>query len=437
MTATAGSPSVTIRSPGQLGSPDRGTTQPAIARPRPGRKIFRAAVSAALVAAIFGFALPRFASYRSVWASMSAMTWPQALLLGAAAAASMASTWLMICSVLPSIRLREAAVVNLGSSAVANTLPAGGALAMGVSWAMLSSWGISTADYVLYTLVSGIWNVLARLGLPVPALLVLMTVSRPGADLIAAAAAGLALLAIAVAGLGLLLRSESFALRAGRTMQRTAAVAFRLARRQLPPNLAGWPCSFRGRAAALIAARGWPITAATAASNLTLWLVLLACLRGTGLSQAQVPWQTSLAAFAFVRLLTVLPVTPGGLGITELGLVSILAAGAGHRASAQVTAAVLLYRAVTYLAPIPLGALACLSWRHAPALTRSSPHNARRQAIASITTPASRWRIPQSAGVNATRPAASPQRQSASGHESVKSGPGALRTRVWRNGNAA
>jgi hypothetical protein len=29
-------------------------------------------------------------------------------------------------------------------------LPAGGAVAMGVSWAMLSSWGISTAEYVLY-----------------------------------------------------------------------------------------------------------------------------------------------------------------------------------------------------------------------------------------------------------------------------------------------
>jgi hypothetical protein len=44
----------------------------------------------AIVAAIFGFALPRFASYRSVLSSMSAMTWPQALLVGAAAA-SMAS----------------------------------------------------------------------------------------------------------------------------------------------------------------------------------------------------------------------------------------------------------------------------------------------------------------------------------------------------------
>ena len=149
-------------------------------RPRSGREIFRTAGSIALVAAIFGFALPHFASYRSVWDSMRAMTWTQVLLIAAAAAASMASTWIMICSVLPSIRLREAAAVNLGSNAVANTLPAGGALAMGVSWAMLSSWGVSTAEYVLYTLVSGIWNVFARLGLPVLALLVLATASRPG-----------------------------------------------------------------------------------------------------------------------------------------------------------------------------------------------------------------------------------------------------------------
>ena len=107
------------------------------------------------------------------------------------------------------------------------------------------------------------------------------------------------------------------------------------------------------------------------ASHLLLWLVLLACLRATGLSQAQVPWQTSLAAFAFVRLLTVLPLTPGGVGITELGLVGVLAAGAGHQVSAQVAAAVLLYRAVTYLPPIPLGAVVCLVWQHMPAVRRA------------------------------------------------------------------
>ncbi len=62
----------------------------------------------------------------------------------------------------------------------------------------------------------------------------------------------------------------------------------------------------------------------------------------------------------------------GGVGITELGLVGILAAGADHRVSAQVTAAMLPYRAVTYLPPIPLGAIACLVWRHAPGLIHPS-----------------------------------------------------------------
>ena len=51
-----------------------------------------------------------------------------------------------------------------------------------------------------------------------------------------------------------------------------------------------------------------------------LWLVLLACLRAVRQSQAQLPWQTSLAAFAVIRLLTLMPITPGGLGITELVL---------------------------------------------------------------------------------------------------------------------
>ena len=182
------------------------------------------------------------------------------------------------------------------------------------------------------------------------------------------------MLAALAAGLGLLMRSESFAVRAGRVLQLALVTACRVARRPASFDIPGSLLGFRDRAGARIAARGWRITAATAASNLTLWLVLLACLRGIGLSQAQVSWQTSLAAFAFVRLLTVLPITPGGLGITELGLIATLAAG--HRDGAQVTAAVLLYRAVTYLPPIPLGAIACLTWRHAPALIHAKPASA-------------------------------------------------------------
>jgi superfamily II DNA/RNA helicase/uncharacterized membrane protein YbhN (UPF0104 family) len=338
-----------------------------------GRRVLRTGVAAALVVATFWFAIPHFASYRSVWASIDAMTVPQMLLITATAVASMVSSWVMICSVLPSIRLRQAAVVNLGSNAVANTLPAGGALAMGMSWAMLSSWDVGAAEYLLYTLVSGIWNVFARLGLPVLALLFLLTAGRPSGVLLLSAVAGLVLLAVMVAGLGLILRSESLALRAEQVLQRARVIVSRLLRR--PPargDTAALP-GFRNRAAGLIAGRGWWITATTVASQLTLWLVLLVCLRGVGLSQAQVSWQTSLAAFAFVRLLTTLPITPGGVGIVELGLVGSLAAGSDHRITVQVTAAVLLYRAVTYLPPIPLGVAAYLLWRSAPGLIRADP----------------------------------------------------------------
>jgi uncharacterized protein (TIRG00374 family) len=338
-----------------------------------GRKVLRTAVSVVVIAATFGVALPRIASYHSVWDSLQAMTWFYVVLIGVAATASLVSYWFGICAVLPSLRLREASVLNLSSNAVANTLPAGGALAMGVSWAMLSGWGVGTEEYVLYTLVSGIWNVFARLGLPVLALLALLTVSRPDAVLVGSAGAGLALLVAAAAGLGLLMHSERFAFGAGRVLQRAAAIACRLARRPAPSRIAESLTGFRSRAAGLISARGWRITVTTAAANVILWLVLLACLRGTGLSQAQVSWQTSLAAYAFVRLLTVLPITPGGLGITELGLIGILAVGAGHQDTAQITAAVLLYRAVTYLPPIPLGAIACLAWRYAPALIHPDP----------------------------------------------------------------
>ena len=321
-----------------------------------------------LAVATFGFALPHLASYRSVWASIGAMTPVQALLLAVAAASSLVTGWIAICAVLPAVRLREAAVVNLSSTAVANTLPAGGALAMGVTWTMLSGWGIGTADFVLYTVVSGIWNVFARLSLPAVAVLILTTTRQPDAVLIASAATAVGLLAAAAAGFGLILRSESLAIRADRGLLRAAAFCCRLARRPGPGTDSGSLLAFRARAAVLLRARGWRITAATAASQLTLWLVLLACLRGVGLSQAQLSWQLSLTAFAFVRLITVLPVTPGGLGITELGLAGILADGAGPQLTARVVAAVLIFRALTYLLPVPLGAAAGLAWRFAPAL---------------------------------------------------------------------
>ena len=125
---------------------------------------------------------------------------------------------------------------------------------------------------------------------------------------------------------------------------------------------------------------------------------MLACLRAVGLSQAQVPWQSSLAAFAFIRLLDRPAHHPRRPGDHRAGPVrESWPPTPGHKAGVQVTAAVLMYRAVTYLPPIPLGALACLTWRLAPALLRARPA---RPACTAMTAPASLRQIaaPDEAG---------------------------------------
>jgi putative heme transporter len=267
-------------------------------------------------------------------------------------------------AMVPSLRLREAVMVHLGSTAVANTLPAGGAIGVGVSWAMLSSRGISAADNMVYALVSGLWNTAARLGLPILALAILAVTGDTNTGLIAAAVAGLALLLISTTGAFLVLHRDSG--RATQAVERLLALAFRLRRRPTPPRPGPALADFRVRTSALLAARGGRITLATAMVHLSLALVLFTCLYASGVTQAQVPWQTALAAFAFARLLSALPITPGGLGVVELGLTGFLSAGQDAPTTAKIAAAVLLFRAVTYLLPIPLGAAAYLAWQNNP-----------------------------------------------------------------------
>ncbi len=327
------------------------------------RRILAGFISLLVIAAVFGFGLPRYASYGAVWASLSAIQWPGLAAIGAAVVASQFTTWWMITSVLPPLRMKQAAAVNLASSAVANTVPAGGALAMGVSWAMMSGWAVTGSQYVQYTLVSGLWNVFARLGLPVAALAIVAMSGHASTAWLAGAGLGAAALVIIVAGLTALLRSESVASRADRALHRGLSLVSGLVRRGRPAGRTGMVLRWRAGTTELLARR-WPrITAATLASHLTLWLVLLACLRASGLTQAVVSWPASLAAFAFVRLLSVVPITPGGLGVIELGLTGSLAAGLGPVLAARVAGAVLLYRAVTFLLPLPAGAGAYLWWR--------------------------------------------------------------------------
>ena len=113
------------------------------------------------------------------------------------------------------------------------------------------------------------------------------------------------------------------------------------------------------------------LTVSTVVSHLSLYLVLLIALRQIGVADDLVGWAEILAVFAFARLATAIPITPGGAGVVEAVLITGLSAAGGDKA--EVVAAVLVYRLLTFVLPIPIGLVSYIYWRRNHSWRDSAP----------------------------------------------------------------
>src|SRR6266550_6130196 len=326
------------------------------------RHVLSALVSIVLVTLIFWKLLPQFASISDIWASIKSMTWLELTTLGLAALWNLCTYWFVMVATMPGLTYPQAAVVTESSTAVSNTVPAGGAVGIAMSYGMYSSWGFSRSRSSVSLLVAGVWNNFVKLAMPVLAL-ALLAFSGGGASggRIIAGSLGIAGLVAAITVFALLLRSRDMARRIGLTAGRVGTALIRPLRR---PPVQGWELAtmkFRDRTLLLLRARWLLITVTTLISHLSLFLVLLLALRHVGVSEQEVSWVEALAVFAFARLLSAVPLTPGGLGVVEVALITGLSAAGGARA--QVAAGVLIFRALTYVLPIPVGLATYVFWR--------------------------------------------------------------------------
>jgi putative heme transporter len=355
--------------------------EPAAAKRRsPTRMAIGVLVSLVLVVAIFYFLL-RDIDLRLVWAEIQAMTWIEDAILAVLAAWNLATYAFVWMSVTPGLSFWHAFVMTQATTAVANTVYGGSAIGIGMTYVMLGRWGYSRSRTTTAVLVSGVWNSFVKLGLPVLALALVLLQGGAGGGRVVAALLGIAGLVGAIVVFALVLRSEEMARRFGLLAGRVASRALRLVRR---PPVHGWELAtvkFRSRTLELVEHRWLPITAATLISHLSLYLVLLATLRAVGVSDDEVGWAEVLAVFAFARLATAIPFTPGGAGVVEAVLIGGLVAAGGDRE--QVTAAVLVYRALTWALPILVGIVCYLWWRRSSIrpqpVTAGGPHAAGRR----------------------------------------------------------
>ena len=325
------------------------------------KRSIQAAVSLVIVVAIFAYAIPRIADYSAVWATISDLTPLELSTLLAATVFNLFTYWLANMAALPGLRLWPAAVVTQTTTSVANTIPAGGAVALGLTYTILHSWGFDATAITLYIGVTGIWNIFMKLGLPIISLALLAITGQANPALVVGAVIGLFALGIAVGLFAFALWKKEFARRIGERLGKIVSWFRRLLRREPVTTWGEQAIAFRKRTIVLVERRWIRLTVTTVLSHLALWFVLLLCLRDVGISEQEVSSLQVLAVFAFGRLLGALPITPGGLGVIELGYIGgLVSAGGNH---AQVVAAVLLFRVLTYGIQIPIGGFTYLVWR--------------------------------------------------------------------------
>ncbi len=339
-------------------------------------------LGAAIVAVCFLWLLPAFAPYGEVLDQLRPAAGNLGVsgsaLLALVVAANLTTPSLSQLAALPGLTLRRAVWADWSTTTVTNLVPGGSALSIGLIWAMYRSFGLARAAIARAVVVTGVGDLLIKFGTPLPALIWLWSQRPVSGALLQAAVVGGVLFAVAVGLLVVVITGPATAAAVGRLLDRLPVIGRRSTGPSASSDRSGWPArleELRVDTVSLLGTRGWALAAATIAGHANLYLLLVLCLRAVGVERSTLGLAPILAAFAFGRLVTALPVSPGGLGVMEVGLTGALSA-VGSAPTASLVAAVLLFRAFSFALPLPLGAVGLAMWnvsRRRPGLQPTPP----------------------------------------------------------------
>jgi uncharacterized membrane protein YbhN (UPF0104 family) len=339
------------------------------------RDVVQAVIGLALAAGLVIWGLPHFA--KTSWGEVFQVLHHVGLSsAGGLLVLMLGGLWLYTFTLtgsLPGLTHGKALILNVCGSSVGNLLPGGGAAGVASTYALCRSWGFSRRDISTSVIVSGVWNILARMALPVVGIGALLfgagnlpkAVVRGG---IAGALVGLLLMALFVS----VIASERAATVVGRALDTVLHPLWRRSRAGRELSIDELVHDLRARITHVVR-HGWISMTFGLVGFFGVYYVLFwFCLHAVGVRMS---FGQIFAAYAVGRLLTAVGVTPGGVGVTESGTAAVLVAwGAGPAAA---LAGVVLFSVYTHLMEIPLGALGWLAWgisrKHPPTGARLAP----------------------------------------------------------------
>ena len=313
---------------------------------------FRILVALVFLAVAFIAVLPTIADYQSVVAALRPISTLSMVLLVVVGGLNITTPSFVHRSIRPTLRPFEAVSTDWASTAVTNSLPAGGAVALGVSWSMYRSFGLSKSGISQIFLVSGAGDNAVKFAMPAFALAWLAVDQPIDGTLLSGAVLGVLLLVVSlVLGSAVVIVPSSQVISAGL--------------RRLPRHGQTWAANFdtvTSECRALLASRWRPICAFVLVDQAVTAGLFVVALRAVSVDASTTSLAALIVAYSFGRLASALPLTPGGAGIVELGLIGALLQVSTSPTSALV-AGVLVFRALSYLLPTVLGFAAWMLWR--------------------------------------------------------------------------
>ena len=256
----------------------------------------------------------------------------------------------VLSAALPGLGVRRSLLLNLSGSAVANVIPFGGAVATGLNWRMVRTWGHSNLAFATFCVLTNALDVATKLVLPLVAVIGLTLVAThvPVALWVMATACAAALL---VAG-----AVQGFVFRSG--LPARHATASHLSGRWSALSRALVPLQQTVLRTRVLLLDRWgrllPASVAYVAAQVVL---LVFSLHAVGL---ETPLTVVMMAAAIERLSSLVPLTPGGVGFAEIGTIAWLVANGQD--PVKVVAGVLVYRFFLIVMEVPLGGLLLGAW---------------------------------------------------------------------------
>jgi uncharacterized membrane protein YbhN (UPF0104 family) len=325
-------------------------------------------ITLAVLIAVFGFVIPKVADYRSIAqyiGEISPMAWA---LLALAASAFLIAYPVVLVQVLRSLRLPEAFVNHMTGTAITNSVPSGGALALPVNYAMYMSWGFTPESVTAGLLAAGVWDWFGRIALPILAVVVVALMGDAIWWMWLVSLAGVLIVTIMVVVLVKILGSEEGAQRFADWLDRMGTWVFDRIHRTKPDIVAA-VLQFRTDLNSIVQTRAIRLSAATVFNHAAMTILFTVSVYAVGVTTDQIPIPWMVLAFSLGRFLVMIPVSPGGLGLVDLGWLGLLTMGwqatnPGVPVDHDLIAAgVLLFRGLSLLPPIPIGMASWLFWR--------------------------------------------------------------------------